>query len=150
MLLCFFRKRNRVTYEPMNQSKLSTQPYKGTRDFYPEDMRVQKWMFDRMRAVVQTYGYQEYDGPMLEPFELYAAKTGEEIVNQQLYWLMDRGDRKLAIRPEMTPTLARMVAGRIQELPLGGMCSSPCATTRKYLSWLLVLSRLLADKTSYR
>jgi len=101
----------------MNQSKLSTQPYKGTRDFYPEDMRVQKWMFDRMRAVVQTYGYQEYDGPMLEPFELYAAKTGEEIVNQQLYWLMDRGDRKLAIRPEMTPTLARMVAGRIQELP---------------------------------
>lgn len=96
---------------------LSTQPYKGTRDFYPEDMRGQRWMFDRMRVLVQRYGYQEYDGPMLEPFELYAAKTGEEIVNQQLYWLMDRGDRKLAVRPEMTPTLARMVAGKFQELP---------------------------------
>lgn len=96
---------------------LSTQPYKGTRDFYPEDMRVQRWMFNRMREVVERYGYQEYDGPMLEPFELYAAKTGEEIVNNQLYWLIDRGERKLAVRPEMTPTLARMVAGKINELP---------------------------------
>jgi histidyl-tRNA synthetase len=98
-------------------SSLSTQPYKGTRDFYPEDMRVQRWMFGRLRQVAERYGYQEYDGPMLEPFELYAAKSGEELVNQQLYWLMDRGERKLAVRPEMTPTLARMVAGRVQELP---------------------------------
>ncbi len=96
---------------------LSTQPYKGTRDFYPDDMRIRKWMFDRMRHAVERYGYLEYDGPMLEPFELYAAKTGEEIVNQQLYWLMDRGERKMAVRPEMTPTLARMVAGKIHELP---------------------------------
>jgi histidyl-tRNA synthetase len=96
---------------------LSTQPYKGTRDFYPEDMRVQRYMFNKMRKVAESYGYQEYDGPMLEPFELYAAKTGEEIVNQQLYWLIDRGERKMAIRPEMTPTLARMVAGKINELP---------------------------------
>lgn len=96
---------------------LSTQPYKGTRDFYPEDMRIQRYMFDRMKQVAESFGYQEYDGPMLEPFELYAAKTGEEIVNQQLYWLMDRGERKMAIRPEMTPTLARMVAGRVHELP---------------------------------
>ncbi|MGZ3708216.1 MAG: histidine--tRNA ligase, partial [Bdellovibrionota bacterium] len=57
---------------------LSTQPYKGTRDFYPADMRFRRWMFDRMRHVVGTFGYEEYDGPMLEPFELYAAKTGEE------------------------------------------------------------------------
>jgi histidyl-tRNA synthetase len=96
---------------------LSTQPYKGTRDFYPEDMRVRLWMFDRMRQVAQKYGYLEYDGPMLESFELYAAKTGEEIVNQQLYSLIDRGERKLAVRPEMTPTLARMVAGKFHELP---------------------------------
>jgi histidyl-tRNA synthetase len=96
---------------------LSTQPYKGTRDFYPEDMRIQRWMFERMAAVVGSYGYQEYDGPMLEPFELYAAKSGEELVNQQLYWLVDKGERKLAVRPEMTPTLARMVAGKIHELP---------------------------------
>ena len=97
--------------------ELSTRPYKGTRDFYPEDMRVQRWMFDQMRKVVARYGYQEYDGPMLESFDLYAAKTGEEIVNQQLYWFTDRGERKVAIRPEMTPTLARMVAGKLNELP---------------------------------
>lgn len=96
---------------------LSTQPYKGTRDFYPDEMRVQRYMFNKMRKVAESYGYQEYDGPMLEPFELYAAKSGEELVNQQLYWLVDRGERKMAIRPEMTPTLARMVAGKINELP---------------------------------
>ncbi|NDD91308.1 histidine--tRNA ligase [bacterium] len=101
----------------MADAKLSTQPYKGTRDFYPEDMRIQKWIFDQMRSVVESYAYEPYDGPMLEPFELYAAKSGEELVNQQLYWLVDRGERKLAVRPEMTPTLARMVAGKIQELP---------------------------------
>jgi histidyl-tRNA synthetase len=98
-------------------SFLSTQPYKGTRDFYPEDKRIQNWMFSKVRQCLELFGYQEYDGPMLEPFEVYAAKTGEEIVNQQLYWLMDRGERKMAIRPEMTPTLARMVAGKLQELP---------------------------------
>ncbi len=96
---------------------LSTQPYKGTRDFYPEEMRVRQWMFARLKETVGRYGYQEYDGPMLEPFDLYAAKTGEEIVNQQLYWLMDKGERKLAVRPEMTPTMARMVAGKVNELP---------------------------------
>jgi len=99
------------------QHHLSTQPYKGTRDFYPEDFRIQKWMFDRLRDALSRFGYEEYDGPMLEPFELYAAKSGEELVNQQLYWLMDRGERKLAVRPEMTPTMARMVAGKYHELP---------------------------------
>lgn len=96
---------------------LSTQPYKGTRDFYPEDMRVQRWMFNQLREVVEGFGFQEYDGPMLEPFELYAAKSGEELVNQQLYTLIDRGERRLAVRPEMTPTMARMVAGKAMELP---------------------------------
>lgn len=96
---------------------LSTQPYKGTRDFYPEDMTIRNWIFNQTRKTLTQYGYQEYDGPMLEPFELYAAKTSEEIVNEQLYWLMDRGERKMAIRPEMTPTLARMVAARQHDLP---------------------------------
>ncbi len=96
---------------------LSTQPYKGTRDFYPDDMKVRTWIFARMREACESFGYQEYDGPMLEPFELYAAKSGEELVNQQLYWMMDRGDRKMAVRPEMTPTMARMVAGKVNELP---------------------------------
>lgn len=96
---------------------LSTEPYKGTRDFYPDDMRFRNWMFGKLAETAKSYGFQEYGGPMLEPFELYAAKTGEEIVNQQLYWLTDKGERKLAVRPEMTPTLARMVAGKIHELP---------------------------------
>ncbi len=101
----------------MSDQKLSTQPYKGTRDFYPEDMRVRSYIFDRVRIILRTFGYDEYDGPMLEPFELYAAKSSEEIVREQLYNFKDRGERELAIRPEMTPTLARMVAGKQNELP---------------------------------
>lgn len=95
---------------------LSTQPYKGTRDFYPEDKRLQKYIFGKLREVVERFGYQEYDTPMLEPFELYAAKSGEEIVNEQLYSFEDKGGRKLAIRPEMTPSASRMIAARRQEL----------------------------------
>jgi len=97
-------------------SNLSTQPYKGTRDFYPEDMRVRKWMFDKWRIVSERFGYEEYDGPILEPFELYASKTSDEIVNDQTYSFTDRGDRKVVMRPEMTPTVSRMVAARRQEL----------------------------------
>lgn len=96
--------------------KLSTQPYKGTRDFYPDEQRLRNWMFGQLRQTVNLYGYEAYDGPMLEPFELYAAKTGDEIVNEQLYSFTDRGDRKVAMRPEMTPTLARMVAARAHQL----------------------------------
>ena len=96
---------------------ISTQPYKGTRDFYPEDMLVQNYIFDNMKKVCRLYGYEEYMGPMLESFDLYAAKSGEEIVNNELYSFKDRGDRAVAIRPEMTPTVARMVAARMQELP---------------------------------
>jgi histidyl-tRNA synthetase len=95
---------------------LSTQPYKGARDFYPEDKRLQKYMFSLMRKVAEQYGYEEYDAPVLEPVELYLAKTGEEIVNEQTYVFTDRGDRQVVVRPEMTPTVSRMVAGRRQEL----------------------------------
>ncbi|MBI4100984.1 histidine--tRNA ligase [Candidatus Microgenomates bacterium] len=95
---------------------LSTQPYKGTRDFYPEDMRLQRYIFNVWRQVVERFGYQEYDAPMLELTDLYRAKTGEEIVNEQSYTFNDRGGREVTIRPEMTPSLARMVAARQQEL----------------------------------
>ncbi|HUS26475.1 MAG TPA: histidine--tRNA ligase [Nevskiaceae bacterium] len=95
---------------------LSTQPYKGARDFYPEDKRIQKYMFSTMRNVVERFGYEEYDAPVLEPIELYLAKTGDEIVHEQTYVFEDRGGRTVAIRPEMTPTVSRMVAGRRQEL----------------------------------
>jgi histidyl-tRNA synthetase len=95
---------------------LPTQPYKGARDFYPEDKRLQKYLFQVMRSVVERYGYEEYDAPLIEPLELYQAKTGEEIVNEQTYSFTDRGNRQVAIRPEMTPTVSRMVAARRQEL----------------------------------
>ena len=74
-------------------------------------------MFGKLRQVVESFGYQEYDAPMLEPLELFLAKSGEEIVNQQLYSFEDKGGRKVAIRPEMTPSVSRMVAARRQELP---------------------------------
>jgi len=95
---------------------LSTQPYKGARDFYPEDKRIQKYMFSKWREVVERFGYEEYDAPILEPLDIYLAKTGEEIVNEQTYVFEDRGGRKVVIRPEMTPTVSRMVAGKCQEL----------------------------------
>lgn len=95
---------------------LSTQPYKGARDFYPEDKRLQKYMFGKWRAVCESFGYEEYDAPILEPLEIYLAKTGEEIVNEQTYVFEDRGGRKVVIRPEMTPTVSRMVAAKRQEL----------------------------------
>lgn len=96
-------------------SSLSSQPYKGTRDFYPEDKRVQNYVFNVWRKVAESYGYEEYGAPMLEPLDLYAAKTGEEIVNEQTYTFTDRGGRTVAIRPEMTPSVSRMIAARQQE-----------------------------------
>lgn len=95
---------------------LSTQPYKGARDFYPEDKRMQKFIFNKMRAVCEQFGYEEYDAPILEPTELFASKTSDEIVNEQTYTFTDRGERSVTIRTEMTPSVSRMVAGRRQEL----------------------------------
>ena len=97
-------------------STLSPQPYKGTRDYYPEDKRVQNYIFNTWRKVVQLHGYEEYGAPMLEPLEVYTAKSGQELAGEQTYAFTDRGDRVVAIRPEMTPSISRMVAGRRQEL----------------------------------
>ncbi len=95
---------------------LSTQPYKGTRDFYPDEMRLRNWFFGKIRSALEVSAFEEYNGPMLESLELYAAKSGEEIATKQTYNFVDRGNRTLAIRPEMTPTVARMVAGKMNEL----------------------------------
>jgi len=95
---------------------LSIQPYKGARDFYPPDKRLQKYMFTKWRQVCESFGYEEYDAPILEPLDIYLAKTGEEIVNEQTYTFEDRGGRQVVIRPEMTPTVSRMVATKRQEL----------------------------------
>ena len=97
---------------------LSTNSYKGTRDIYPDDMRLRQYIFDTWAAVCQNFGYERYDAPVLEPLEIYAAKSGEEIVSEQTYTFTDRGDRQVAIRPEMTPSVARMVAARRQEIAL--------------------------------
>ena len=97
-------------------SKLDTAPYKGVRDFYPEDMRIQNYIFNTWRKVVESRGYQEYSASPLEPTEIYAEKSGEEIVREQTFTFIDRGDRSVTLRPEMTPTLARMVAGKRREL----------------------------------
>jgi histidyl-tRNA synthetase len=87
----------------------------GFRDFYPDDLALRNHIFATWRAVATRYGFEEYDGPPLEPLELYSQKSGEEIV-QQLYAFRDKGDREVALRPEMTPTLARMVGARAQAL----------------------------------
>lgn len=90
---------------------------KGTRDFYPENMAVRRWMFDIIRDVSTRFGYQEYDGPCLEFIDLYAAKSGEELVQEQSFVFNSPGDDRLTLRPELTPTLARMVAQQQYEIP---------------------------------
>ncbi len=99
-----------------NMTGLSTEPYKGTRDFYPEDMRVRDYIFSTWRRVVESYGYEAYDAPLLEPLDVYAAKSGQELVNEQTYQFTDRGDRRVAIRPELTPSVSRMIARKRQEV----------------------------------
>ena len=97
--------------------KISTENYKGVRDFYPEDFTTQEYIFNTWRKAVQSFGYEEYTASILENTEIYHAKSGEELVNEQTYTFTDRGERQVTLRPEMTPTLARMVAAKKRELP---------------------------------
>lgn len=96
---------------------LSKKPYKGCRDFFPIDMRSREYLFEKMKEAALSFGFEAYDGPLLEEVELYKAKSGEELINEQIYAFIDRGEREVAIRPEMTPTLARMVANIHREFP---------------------------------
>lgn len=97
--------------------RLMAQGVRGTRDFYPEDMRVRNWLFERFHSAARAHGFSEYDSPVLESEELYTRKAGEEIVGQ-LYNFEDKGGRRVALRPEMTPSLARMVMARAGALAL--------------------------------
>src|SRR5581483_7908749 len=108
--------------------KLPTQPYKGTRDFLPEEMSVRTQIFERLYRTVETYGFRRYDGPILESAAIYEAKSGEEIANQQLYRLVDKGGRELALRPEMTPSVARIMAGNAEQIvfPARWYCNVNC------------------------
>jgi histidyl-tRNA synthetase len=98
------------------EMKVNTQPYKGARDFYPEDKRKQQWLFDGWKRVVERFGYLEMDAPIMEPTDLYLIKGNQEIIEEQTYTFKDRGDRSVTIRAEMTPSVSRMVAARRQEL----------------------------------
>jgi len=99
-------------------SSLSTESYKGTRDWYPEDMRLRDYIFATWRKVARSYGYEAYDAPLVEPLDVYEAKSGQELANEQTYSFTDRGDRHVAIRPEMTPSVSRMIAARQQEVAM--------------------------------
>lgn len=101
---------------PKSKHIVSTDAYKGVRDFYPEDMHINEHIFETMRDVVEHFGYEEYNASILEPTELYEAKSSNEIVSEQTYNFIDRGGRRVTLRPEMTPTVARMVAARRREL----------------------------------
>src|SRR5512146_1000627 len=92
------------------------QPVKGTRDFYPEQMAIRTWLYNTVRSVAESFGYQEYEAPILESLDLYAAKSGEELVKEQSYVFTDRGGSQIALRPELTPSLARMVAQKQDQL----------------------------------
>jgi len=96
--------------------KLSTDNYKGVRDFYPEDYRTLEYIFATWKKVLKSYGYEQYDASPLEYTEIYKQKSGEEIVNEQTYTFTDKGNREVSLRPEMTPTVARMVAKKSKAL----------------------------------
>lgn len=98
--------------------QLSTDPYKGTRDFYPEDMAIQRYIFDTWAETAESFGFERYDASIFEPSELYKSKgaENEEMVNEQTYTFKDRGNREVTLRPEMTPSVARMVAAKRREL----------------------------------
>lgn len=97
-------------------NKLSTQPYKGARDFYPEDMKIRNYIFNTWKSVCKKYGYEEYDFPIVEPLEIFEAKTGQEVVNEQMFAFTDFGNRRIALRPELTPGTVRMLAGKFKDL----------------------------------
>jgi histidyl-tRNA synthetase len=89
---------------------------KGTRDYYPAEMAFRNWLYDQARRISRKFGYQEFEAPCLETLDLYAAKSGEELVKEQSFVFKDRGGDEVTLRPELTPSLARMVANRIGQL----------------------------------
>ncbi len=129
---------------------------KGTREFYPEDMVLRQWMYKLIREVSESFGYQEYDGPFLETLELYASKSGEELVKEQSFVFQDRGGNEITLRPELTPSLARMVAQRQNELafPLRWWSFGPFwryekpqkGRTREFFQWNADLIGMDADE----
>ena len=96
--------------------KFSKEPLRGMKDFFPPDLREINWIIDLIKDIADVYCYEEYLGPLLEPIEIFAAKSSEELVNEQSFYVEKKKGKKLILRPEITPTLARMVAKKSQEL----------------------------------
>ncbi|MBI3151127.1 MAG: histidine--tRNA ligase [Chloroflexi bacterium] len=92
------------------------QSVKGTREFYPEQMSLRNFIYEKVRAASQAFGYQEWEAPFIETIDLYAAKSGEELVKKQSFTFQDRGGDFVTLRPELTPSLARMIAAKQGEL----------------------------------
>ena len=90
--------------------KFSKEPLRGFKDFYPVNLRKTNWIVETIRDIAELYCYEEYEGPLLEPIEIYAAKSSEELVNEQSFYVEKKPGERLILRPEITPTLARMVA----------------------------------------
>ncbi|MGV9173569.1 MAG: ATP phosphoribosyltransferase regulatory subunit, partial [Promethearchaeia archaeon] len=95
--------------------KFSRRPLKGMVDLYPEKLRVVNFILDKVKAIAERYGYQEFEGPLLEPIEIFAAKSSDELVNNQSFIVEKKEGERLILRPELTPTLARMIARKSQE-----------------------------------
>lgn len=96
--------------------KKTIRSVKGTREFYPETMSLRNYLYEKVRSASQSFGYQEWDGPFIETIDLYAAKSGEELVKKQSFTFEDRGGELVTLRPELTPSLARMIAAKQNEL----------------------------------
>ena len=92
------------------------QTVKGTREFYPEQMALRNYIYEKVGAAARLFGYQEWDAPFIESIDLYAAKSGEELVKKQSFTFTDRGGDFVTLRPELTPSLARMIAAKQGEL----------------------------------
>ncbi|MFW9867729.1 MAG: histidine--tRNA ligase, partial [Candidatus Thorarchaeota archaeon] len=96
--------------------KFSKEPLRGMKDYYPSDLREYNWIIDTLRDIAERYGYEEYETPQIEPIEIFAAKSSEELVNEQSFIVEKKKGERLILIPELTPSLARMVAKKSQEL----------------------------------
>ena len=103
-------------WEKYTKKQFSTNPLKGMKDFYPEDLREVNWILSIIKDIADRYNYDEFETPLLEPIEIFAAKSSHELVYEQSFYVEKFEDRKIILRPELTPSLARMVAQKSQEL----------------------------------
>ena len=126
------------------KQKIATKAIKGMRDFFPAEMRQRNWLFGLWREIAISYGFQQYDNPPLEAEAIYTRKAGDEITTQ-LYNFADKSNRRISLRPEMTPSLARMVMAQAKSLrfPLRWVSIPQCfryermqkGRTREHFQW---------------